>query len=63
MRHSDVSLSLRVTLDPDADAAHLHLTDVPAGTAVAQHVVGVAGRGDVVLDFDREGRLLGVERG
>ncbi len=60
MRHSDVSLPLRVTLDPNADAAYAYLTDVPAGAAVTHRVVGVAARGDVVLDFDRGGRLLGV---
>ncbi len=61
MHDSDVSLPLRVTLDPNADAAYAYLTDVPAGAAVTHRVVGVAARGDVVLDFDREGRLLGVE--
>jgi uncharacterized protein YuzE len=57
----DVSLPLRVTLDPDADAGYVYLSEIPDGAAVTQRVVGVAGRGEVVLDFDEDGRLLGVE--
>ncbi len=60
MHHSDVFLPLRVTLDEDGYAAYVYLTDAAAGAAVTQRVVGVAGRGDVVLDFDGEGRLLGA---
>lgn len=54
--------SLRWELDVEADAAYLSVTD-DAGTvpAVEQVVVGREGRGEVVLDFDADGRLLGVE--
>ena len=45
MRHADVSLLLRVALDPDANAAYVYLTEVAVGAAVMQRVVGVAGRG------------------
>jgi hypothetical protein len=39
------------------------LTDIADGDAVSQRVIEnpVPGLGDVVLDFDREGRLVGVE--
>ncbi|MGY1704933.1 DUF2283 domain-containing protein [Geodermatophilus sp. SYSU D00697] len=60
-REDDVTLQL--TWDGDAGAGHLYLADVEPGEAVSQRVVEnpVDGVGDVVLDFDREGRLLGVE--
>lgn len=41
----------------------MHLTDIRPGEAVSQRAVEnpVEGVGEVVLDFDWEGRLLGVE--
>jgi uncharacterized protein YuzE len=53
---------VRWELDTEADAAYLSITDDEAGgAAVEQVVVGREGRGDIVLDFNADGRLLGVE--
>jgi uncharacterized protein YuzE len=57
-----VECVLRVTYDGEANAAHVELEDdVADGTAVENVVVERPGRGDIVLDFDADGRLLGVE--
>jgi uncharacterized protein YuzE len=52
---------MRLTYDDEADAAYLELEDIAEGTAVENVVVERPGRGDIVLDFDAAGRLLGVE--
>ena len=53
---------MRWELDTEADAAYLSITDPEeGGAAVEQVVVGREGRGDIVLDFNAAGRLLGVE--
>ena len=50
---------MRVTYDPEADAAYAYLVDhIEPGEAVRQVI---AHDGDVVLDLDAKGRLLGVE--
>lgn len=53
----------RLVWDDEADAGYLALAPVGPGEAVHQRVVEnpVAGLGDVILDFDARGRLLGVE--
>jgi len=52
----------RFTHDPDSDCAYLYVApSIADGEAVEQVVVEREGRGDIVLDFDSEGRLLGVE--
>jgi uncharacterized protein YuzE len=52
----------RATHDRAADAAYFALAPRrKAGAAVRQDVHHVAGRGEVILDFDRKGRLIGVE--
>ena len=44
------------------DAAYLSVSGhIADGEAVEQVVLGREGRGQVVLDFDADGRLLGVE--
>ncbi|TQS41034.1 DUF2283 domain-containing protein [Cryptosporangium phraense] len=53
---------MRVTVDLEADAAYVEIADdVKDGEAVEQVVIDRPGRGDVVLDFDVDGHLLGVE--
>ena len=53
---------MRMTYDSDADAAYLAIGDeVADGSAVENVVIERPGRGDIVLDFDADGRLLGVE--
>ena len=61
----DEEVRLRLTWDAEVDAGYLYLTDIGDGDAVSQHIVEnpVEGLGDVILDFDREGRLLGVTPG
>jgi uncharacterized protein YuzE len=50
------------THDPDSDCAYFRVApSIAAGEAVEQVVVEREGRGDIVLDFDSAGRLLGVE--
>jgi uncharacterized protein YuzE len=57
-----VECIMRVTYDSEANAAYVELgDDVAGGTAVENVVVERPGRGDIVLDFDADGRLLGVE--
>jgi len=53
---------MRMTFDSAADAAYLAVEpDIRGGSAMENVVVEREGRGDIVLDFDAEGRLLGVE--
>jgi uncharacterized protein YuzE len=56
-----VKCFMRLTYDDKADAAYLELEDIADGAVVENVVVERPGRGDVVLDFDADGRLLGVE--
>jgi uncharacterized protein YuzE len=58
---------MRVTYDPDADAAYIYL--VPAIKPGESHETVTVAKDDanqelerdLMLDFDREGRLLGIE--
>jgi uncharacterized protein YuzE len=53
---------VRITVDVEVDAAYVQIADdVRDGEAVEQVVIDRPGRGDVVLDFDAAGHLLGVE--
>ena len=53
---------MRKTFDPEADAAYVDIADaIASGPAVENVVVEREGKGDIVLDFDANGRLLGVE--
>jgi uncharacterized protein YuzE len=53
---------MRMTFDPEADAAYVYIADeITSGAAVENLVVEREGKGDIVLDFDSNGRLLGVE--
>jgi uncharacterized protein YuzE len=52
----------RFTHDPDSDCAYFSVApSIADGEAVEQVVVEREGRGEIVLDFDSAGRLLGVE--
>jgi uncharacterized protein YuzE len=55
---------MRVTYDPAADAAYVELAG-PVGdgeAATTIHSIMTPGdRGEVALDFDADGRLLGIE--
>jgi uncharacterized protein YuzE len=56
--------SVRITCDPDADAAYVAIAEpIGPGEACTQiwvHSKRIRG-GDIILDLDRDGRLLGVE--
>ncbi|GIM91923.1 DUF2283 domain-containing protein [Paractinoplanes toevensis] len=53
---------MRFKYDSEANVAHIAIEeDMPDGSAVENLVVEHPGRGDIVLEFDIEGRLLGVE--
>ena len=52
----------RGTYDRSADAAYFNISPrINAGEAVRQDVHEIDGRGEVILDFDEDGKLLGVE--
>src|SRR5262245_58012690 len=53
-------VELRVTYDSSADAAYIYLGRIEAG-GVATTVAGEDEAGSVNLDFDHDGRLLGIE--
>jgi|tagenome__1003787_1003787.scaffolds.fasta_scaffold20920868_2 uncharacterized protein YuzE len=53
---------MRITFDREADAAYVYLqNDIAKGAAVENVVVERVGKGDLVLDFDADGYLLGIE--
>ncbi|ALD13997.1 DUF2283 domain-containing protein [Clavibacter capsici] len=55
---------MRLTYDPVADAAYVELADPIADgdAATTIHSITTPGdRGEVALDFDADGRLLGLE--
>jgi uncharacterized protein YuzE len=49
---------IQVTYDPRADAAYIYLVD-PTGPGDACRTVQASP--DINLDFDKEGRLIGIE--
>ncbi|GAA0580389.1 hypothetical protein GCM10010172_76730 [Paractinoplanes ferrugineus] len=51
---------MELTYDEEANAAYLALEDI-ADEAAVENVVVERPAGDIVLDFDADGRLLGVE--
>lgn len=56
---------MRVTYDPYADAAYIYLREIePGGTKAtvdAEEAEGIAAGGSIMLDFDDDGRLIGIE--
>ena len=53
---------MRVTYDRDADAAYISLRVIEAGGSKAQvPVLDERVAGEVILDLDAEGRLIGIE--
>lgn len=54
--------SFEFTYERESDSAYLEIaSDVTDGDAVEQVVIERAGQGDVIIDFDALGRILGVE--
>jgi uncharacterized protein YuzE len=57
-----VECLMRMTYNKDANAAYLAIEQrILKGSAVENVVVERPGRGDIILAFDADGRLLGVE--
>lgn len=56
-------VTARLTWDHDDDIGYLALCEISDGDARHQVIVTnpVPGREDLILDFDRDGRLLGIE--
>lgn len=52
-------MAIRVTYDPDCDAAHISLREIEPGGAT--RTLDTDGTTTVMLDFDREDRLIGIE--
>lgn len=52
--------AMQATYDTEANAAYVSFQPIEPGQAVEQVVIGRP-HGYVVLDFDRQGRLIGVE--
>jgi uncharacterized protein YuzE len=53
---------MRVTYDPEVDAAYIYLREIEAGGAVYTYLAEPEIQTDMInLDFDREGRLIGIE--
>ncbi|AJW79005.1 DUF2283 domain-containing protein [Clavibacter michiganensis] len=55
---------MKITYDTAADAAYIQVVpDIKPGQSAEQiHSIATPGnRGEIVLDFDSDGRLLGVE--
>lgn len=55
--------TLSLEWDPEAGAGYLAFGAIDAGEAVSQRIVEnpVPGIDDIILDFDDQGRLLGIE--
>ncbi|MEV0359011.1 DUF2283 domain-containing protein [Nocardia sp. NPDC050697] len=51
---------MQMTYDPAANAAYISLKEIANGEAVRQQHVDVD-RGDIIVDFDRDGLLIGIE--
>lgn len=59
----DMHLTFAATYDPDADASYIYVaSDRANGDAVRQQHVHCDGSdSQIILDYDRDGRLLGIE--
>jgi uncharacterized protein YuzE len=59
---SVVECPMRATYDSEANAVYFSIQDdIIEGSAVENFVVERPDQGDIILDFDADGRLLGVE--
>ena len=53
---------MRVTYDPEVDAAYIYLREIEPGGSAYTYIAEPEIRTDMInLDFDRDGRLIGIE--
>jgi uncharacterized protein YuzE len=53
---------MRISYDPEVDAAKIYLREIEFGGAVYTYTAKPEIETDMInLDFDREGRLIGIE--
>ncbi|PCE13952.1 hypothetical protein AUC47_04700 [Microbacterium sp. SZ1] len=54
---------MKIRYDSEVDAAYLALGDIADGEAIVQipEIHPPNGRGEIILDFDAQGRVIGVE--
>lgn len=55
-----MTISLHATFDEHVDAAYIRFGGSPKGR-LSQRVIEVPGKGDIVLDLDESGQLIGLE--
>jgi uncharacterized protein YuzE len=51
---------MRITYDSTVDAAYVYLVEIEHGAAISQKHLPLE-NGEVILDFDKDGHLLGIE--
>lgn len=51
---------MRITYDKTVDAAYIYLVEIEPGAAISQKHV-ILEDGEVILDFDKDDFLLGIE--
>jgi uncharacterized protein YuzE len=56
-----IAMEVKVTYDTEIDAAYMKLVPIGPGNAVKQVVVRGDYSGQIILDFDREDHLIGIE--
>jgi len=52
---------MRIICDKSVDAAYIYLTDIKRGEAKKTYSCDLRESGEINLDFDANGRLLGIE--
>ncbi|MCM3780495.1 DUF2283 domain-containing protein [Microbacterium hydrocarbonoxydans] len=54
---------MKIRYDSEVDAAYLALGDIADGEAVVQipELYPPGGRGEIILDFDAQGHVIGME--
>ncbi len=55
-------MEMRVTHDPDVDMGYIYLVPIAPGEAVRSEALAFEhGPGEVVVDFDCDGHIIGIE--
>jgi uncharacterized protein YuzE len=62
--YKETKKTIRHTHDREIDAAYINLIDIPDGAATDTYIcenLPEQVKGEIYLDFDKDGRLLGIE--